>query len=109
LDEITLHIYGMTCSSCTSTVETELGKMPGTMGVAVSLATETAKVSFDRGLIGPREMVERVEELGFDATLSDQQDATQLHSLTHTKKFKNGASDFSWVSHSLSQSFSLAW
>ncbi|KAI0291823.1 HAD-like domain-containing protein [Russula brevipes] len=86
----------MTCLSCTSTVETELGKMPGIMGVAVSLAAETVKASFDRGLIGPREMVERVEELGFDAILSDQQDATLLHSLTRTKDIQEWHLRFQW-------------
>jgi P-type Cu+ transporter len=91
-----LRIYGMTCSSCTSTVETELGKMPGISAVAVSLATETAKISFDRGLIGPREMVERVEELGFDAVLSDQEDATQLRSLTRTKEIQEWRRRFQW-------------
>ena len=95
-DEITLRIYGMTCSSCTSTVETELGKMPGINNVAVSLATESAKVTFDRGLIGPREMVERVEELGFDAMLSDQQDATQLRSLTRVKEIQEWRLRFKW-------------
>jgi P-type Cu+ transporter len=86
----------MTCSSCTSTVETELGKMPGVTTVAVSLATETAKISFDRGLVGPREMVERVEELGFDAMLADQQDATQFHSLTRTKEVQEWRDRFQW-------------
>ena len=95
-DEITLRIYGMTCSSCTSTVEAELGKMPGISNVAVSLATETAKITFDRGLVGPREMVERVEELGFDAMLSDQQDATQLRSLSRTKEIQEWRSRFQW-------------
>ncbi|KAN0113825.1 copper P-type ATPase CtaA [Russula decolorans] len=95
-DQITLRIYGMTCSSCTSTVETELGKMPGVTTVAVSLATETAKISFDRGLVGPREMVERVEELGFDAMLADQQDATQFHSLTRTKEVQEWRDRFQW-------------
>ncbi|KAH9953654.1 E1-E2 ATPase-domain-containing protein [Russula dissimulans] len=95
-DEITLRIYGMTCSSCTSTVETELCKMPGISSVSVSLATETAKITFDRGLIGPREMVERVEELGFDAMLSDQEDATQLRSLTRTKEIQEWRLRFQW-------------
>ncbi|KAI0306155.1 copper P-type ATPase CtaA [Multifurca ochricompacta] len=95
-DELTLRIYGMTCSSCTSTIETELGKMPGISSVAVSLAAETAKVTFDRGLIGPRELVERVEELGFDAMVSDQQDATQLHSLTRTKEIQEWRLRFQW-------------
>lgn len=95
-DEITLRIYGMTCSSCTSTVEAELGKMPGVNSVVVALATETAKVVFDRGIVGPREMVERIEELGFDAMLSDQQDATQLRSLTRTKEIQEWKSRFQW-------------
>ena len=95
-DEIALRIYGMTCSSCTSTVETELGKIPGISNVAVSLATESAKITFDRGLIGPREMVERVEELGFDAMLSDQQDATQLRSLSRTKEIQEWRLRFQW-------------
>ncbi len=95
-DEITLRIYGMTCASCTSTVENELGKMPGINSVAVALATETAKVVFDRGVVGPREMVERIEELGFDAMLSDQEDATQLCSLTRTKEIQEWKTRFQW-------------
>ena len=70
--------------------------MPGISSVAVSLATETAKVTFDRGMIGPREMVERVEELGFDAVLSDQQDATQLRSLSRTKEIQEWRRRFQW-------------
>ncbi|OBZ66709.1 Copper-transporting ATPase 2 [Grifola frondosa] len=95
-DVITLRIYGMTCSSCTSTVETELSAMPGVTSVAVSLTTETCKVEFDRTLTGPREMVERIEEMGFDAMLSDQEDATQLRSLTRTKEIQEWRSKFWW-------------
>ncbi|KAI0076609.1 copper P-type ATPase CtaA [Panus rudis PR-1116 ss-1] len=96
-DVVTLRIYGMTCSSCTSTVETQLSAMPGINSVAVSLATETAKIEFDRGLIGPRDMVERIEELGFDAMLSDQEDATQIRSLTRTKEIHEWRSRFWWA------------
>ncbi|EIN09605.1 copper P-type ATPase CtaA [Punctularia strigosozonata HHB-11173 SS5] len=96
-DAITLRIYGMTCSSCTSTVEKELGAMPGINSVAVSLATETCKIEFDRGLIGPREMVERVEELGFDAMLSDQEDSTQLQSLTRMKEIQEWRDRFRYA------------
>ncbi|KZT25231.1 heavy metal translocatin [Neolentinus lepideus HHB14362 ss-1] len=96
-DVVTLRIYGMTCSSCTSTVETQLGAMPGINSVAVSLATETAKVEFDRTLVGPREMVERIEEMGFDAMLSDQEDSTQLKSLTRMKEIQEWRSRFQWA------------
>ncbi|EPQ56627.1 copper P-type ATPase CtaA [Gloeophyllum trabeum ATCC 11539] len=96
-DVVTLRIYGMTCSSCTSTVETQLSALPGINSVAVSLATETAKVEFDRTLIGPREMVERIEEMGFDAMLSDQEDSTQLKSLTRMKEIQEWRSRFQWA------------
>ncbi|KZP01536.1 copper transporting p-type ATPase-like protein [Calocera viscosa TUFC12733] len=85
-DTVTLRIYGMTCSACTSTIERELLALPGVSSCSVSLATETCKVTFDRSLLGPRNIVERVEDLGFDAMLSMDDDATQLRSLTRTKE-----------------------
>jgi Cu+-exporting ATPase len=47
-------------------------------------------------MIGPREMVERIEDMGFDAMLSDQQDATQLQSLTRTKEILEWRSRLAW-------------
>lgn len=70
--------------------------MPGITSVALSLTMETCKVEFDRGLIGPREMVDRIEELGFDAMLSDQEDATQLQSLTRMKEIQEWKQRFGW-------------
>lgn len=95
-DTVTLRIYGMTCSSCTTTVESGLSSVPGITSVAVSLATETCTIGFDRTLIGPREMVERIEEMGFDAMLSDRQDATQLQSLTRAKEVLEWRRRFLW-------------
>ncbi|KAG0709358.1 E1-E2 ATPase-domain-containing protein [Suillus ampliporus] len=96
-DMVTLRIYGMTCGSCTSAVESGLRGMPGITSVAVSLTTETAKIEFEPSLVGPREMVERVEEMGFDAILSDQEDATQKQSLARTKEIQEWASRLKWA------------
>lgn len=95
-DTVTLRIYGMTCGACTSTVEAGLGAVPGINSVAVSLATETCTVQFDRGLIGPREMVERIEDMGFDAMLADHGDATQIASLNRTKEVLLWRSRLMW-------------
>ncbi|KAK6992186.1 copper p-type ATPase [Favolaschia claudopus] len=95
-DTVTLRIYGMTCGSCTSTVEAGLSAVPGINTVAVSLATNSATVQFDRGLIGPREMVERIEDMGFDAMLADHGDATQIASLTRTKEVLLWRSRLMW-------------
>ena len=86
----------MTCSACTNTVESGLGEVPGINSVAVSLATETCTVQFDRSQVSPRDMVERIEEMGFDAILSDQQDATQLQSLTRMKEVLEWRRRFLW-------------
>ncbi|TBU30491.1 copper P-type ATPase CtaA [Dichomitus squalens] len=86
----------MTCSSCTSTVEKELGAVPGVSSVSVSLATELCQVTFDRTMVGPRELVERIEEMGFDAMVSDQEDSTQLQSLARTKEIQEWWSRFKW-------------
>ncbi|KAF7308762.1 Copper P-type ATPase [Mycena kentingensis (nom. inval.)] len=96
-DTVTLRIFGMTCGSCTSTVESGLGAVPGINSVAVSLSTETATIQFDRGLIGPREMVERIEDMGFDAMLADHGDATQVASLMRTKEVLLWRSRFLWA------------
>ncbi|KAK1232917.1 Cu(2+)-transporting P-type ATPase [Marasmius sp. AFHP31] len=95
-DTVTLRVYGMTCSSCTNTVETGLAEVPGILSVAVSLATETCHVQFDRTLIGPREMVSRIEDMGFDAMLSAENDATQMQSLKRTKEVMEWRSRFLW-------------
>ncbi|KIK61759.1 hypothetical protein GYMLUDRAFT_42800 [Collybiopsis luxurians FD-317 M1] len=95
-DNITLRIYGMTCSSCTGTVETGLASVPGINSVSVSLVSETCQISFDRGLIGPREMISRIEDMGFDAMISDENNATQLQSLTRTKEIMAWRSRLMW-------------
>ncbi|KAF8966249.1 Cu-transporting P-type ATPase [Flammula alnicola] len=88
-DVIQLRIYGMT-------FEAGLSAVPGITSVSVSLATETCTVHFDRSVVTPREMVGHIEDMGFDAILSDQQDATQLQSLTRMKEILHWRSRFIW-------------
>ncbi|TFK39778.1 Cu-transporting P-type ATPase [Crucibulum laeve] len=95
-DVVQLRIYGMTCSSCTSTVESGLASVPGITSVSVSLATELCTIHFDRTLINPREMVERIEDMGFDAMLAGDDDATQVQSLTRAKEVLEWRSRFWW-------------
>lgn len=48
-----------------------------------------AKITYDRSLVGPRDLVEHVSDLGFDAVLSDEQSKlTQLASLARTKEIQ---------------------
>ena len=81
-----LRIYGMTCSACTNAVESGLRELPGVTEVSVNLLAGTCKVAFDRAFVGPRDLVERISDAGFDAILDDQDNATQLRSLTRSKE-----------------------
>jgi Cu+-exporting ATPase len=86
VDSVSLKIYGMTCSSCTNTIEKQLSSIPGVESVEVNLLAAKGRVVFDRGVVGVRDIVERVEDCGFDCMVSSDDDATQLRSLTRTKE-----------------------
>jgi Cu+-exporting ATPase len=85
-DSATLKIYGMTCGACVASIESQVSSLPGVESIQVSLATENARVVFDRGVIGLRDIVGRVEDCGFDCHISNDDNATQLRSLNRTKE-----------------------
>ncbi|EPQ32259.1 uncharacterized protein PFL1_00456 [Pseudozyma flocculosa PF-1] len=89
-----LNVFGMTCASCSSTVEREVAKVPGVMSVSVSLSTEKCRIEYDKALLGVRDLVESIEDLGFDAVVSDERDTTQLASLGRIKEIAEWRSAF---------------
>ncbi|KAI5294030.1 hypothetical protein KEM52_004826, partial [Ascosphaera acerosa] len=62
----TLRVDGMTCGACTAAVEGSLRGVPGAADVAASLALGRAVVRHDADLLPVREVVERIEDRGFD-------------------------------------------
>jgi len=63
---LTLPIIGMTCANCAATVERSLKKAEGVSDAAVNFATEQAAVVFDPVLLKPADLVQRVEDAGYD-------------------------------------------
>ncbi|CAN6240439.1 unnamed protein product [Urochloa humidicola] len=64
-----LHIKGMTCTSCTNTVESALQTFPGVQRASVALATEEAEIRYDRRIVAANQLIQAVEETGFEAVL----------------------------------------
>ncbi len=62
---VTLPITGMHCANCAFTVERSLKKAAGVAEAAVNYATEQATVTFDPGVVGAAELVERVRDSGY--------------------------------------------
>ncbi|XP_022845511.1 probable copper-transporting ATPase HMA5 isoform X2 [Olea europaea var. sylvestris] len=64
-----IHIKGMTCSSCSTTIESALHSIRGVRKAQVALATEEAEVHYDPNILSYTKLLEAVEDTGFEAIL----------------------------------------
>ncbi|KAJ0267240.1 hypothetical protein HA466_0010980 [Hirschfeldia incana] len=64
-----IQINGMTCTSCSSTIERVLRVTNGVQRAHVSLALEEAEVHYDRRLVAHEKLLAEVEGAGFEAIL----------------------------------------
>ncbi|KAF0909117.1 hypothetical protein E2562_031623 [Oryza meyeriana var. granulata] len=73
-------IGGMTCAACVNSVEGILKKLPGVKRAVVALATSLGEVEYDPSVISKDEIVQAIEDTGFEATFlqSSEQDKVLL-------------------------------
>ena len=64
---ITLNIDGMTCGGCVKSVTKVLNDLDCVRSATVSLENKNAQVEFDEGKIQMAQLVEAVEDAGYDA------------------------------------------
>jgi len=89
IDTTTLKIFGMTCASCVSNVESALLRLPDVSSAVVNLTTQEARVVYHIDKVGIRDLVRTVEDAGYDAVVADGQDNTaQLESLARTREIQ---------------------
>ncbi|KAM3193853.1 hypothetical protein ACQJBY_070472 [Aegilops geniculata] len=67
--EAHVRVTGMTCSACTGAVEAAVSARRGVRRVAVSLLQNRARVVFDPALLKVEDIVEAIEDAGFDAEI----------------------------------------
>lgn len=67
----TLKVDGMTCAACVSAVEHAFKLTPGVIEARVSLLAEKATVEFDTTTLSPEELVDTIENAGFEGRLLD--------------------------------------
>src|SRR5690606_27514996 len=63
--EAELAITGMTCADCTASVEKGLRELDGVLDVSVNLATEQARITYVPGELTRRDLIDRVELIGY--------------------------------------------
>ncbi|XP_063490751.1 copper-transporting ATPase 1 isoform X7 [Symphalangus syndactylus] len=69
--ETVINIDGMTCNSCVQSIEGVISKKPGVKSIRVSLANSNGTIEYDPLLTSPETLRGAIEDMGFDATLSD--------------------------------------
>lgn len=68
---VQLKIGGMTCASCSSRIEKVLNKLDGVQLATVNLPLERATVEYLDGAVSETEILNRIEKIGFTATLME--------------------------------------
>ncbi|KAA8520820.1 hypothetical protein F0562_011493 [Nyssa sinensis] len=64
-----IRIKGMTCTSCSTALESALHVLPGVHKAQVALATEEAEVHYDPKILSYNQLLEAIEDTGFEAIL----------------------------------------
>lgn len=64
-----LVISGMSCAACATRIEKGLSKMEGVIKANVNLALEEGTIEYGESQVSERDLIERIEKLGYQATL----------------------------------------
>lgn len=91
---VNLIIEGMTCSSCVNCIETEIRKLRGILSANVALPTSAGKFIYETNIIGPRDIIDAVNALGFQATLASEESKTTSLAQRHKKAIKKWRNSF---------------
>ncbi|XP_050998325.1 copper-transporting ATPase 1 isoform X1 [Acomys russatus] len=67
-----MKVEGMTCHSCTSTIEGKVGKLQGVQRIKVSLDNQEATIVYQPHLITAEEIKKQIDAVGFPAFIKKQ-------------------------------------
>ncbi|XP_038556259.1 copper-transporting ATPase 1 [Micropterus salmoides] len=87
-----LVLRGMTCASCVHKIESSLMREKGIIYASVALATNKAHIKYDSEIIGPRDIIKLIENLGYEASLV-KRDRSASH-LDHSKEIRQWRKSF---------------
>uniref|UniRef100_A0A3Q2QTJ7 Copper-transporting ATPase 2 n=1 Tax=Fundulus heteroclitus TaxID=8078 RepID=A0A3Q2QTJ7_FUNHE len=66
---IRIQVEGMRCQSCVQAIEGQVGELPGVSHIQVSLQDRVALIVHQPLLVTQQELRDKIEDMGFDATL----------------------------------------
>lgn len=94
-EKVELKVLGMTCSNCSNTVTELVSALPGVKSCDVALVTEEARIVFDSNLVGIRDIIQTIEDAGFEASVATAMDTqSQLKLLAKERDIQYWKSNF---------------
>ena len=89
-DKLEINIDGMSCAACSVKIDKVLNEQDGITKAFVNLTTEKATVEFDKSKIDLSEIINKINALGYKASLSkeEDQDAEQERRNKEVKRLK---------------------
>ena len=86
---IEVEIEGMTCDSCSRSIETTMSDKQGVTCITVSLVSKLATITYDSSLTTAGEVAEGIEDMGFRVTLpaNSPKEDTEAHNSTDVYVF----------------------
>ncbi|ALX47254.1 heavy metal translocating P-type ATPase [Lentibacillus amyloliquefaciens] len=81
-------VYGMTCAACSNRIEKVLNKQSGVKQATVNLATESAAIEYNPGLMETGDIIGRIKKLGYDANVKVDQEDKQSQKEKQIRKMK---------------------
>jgi Cu+-exporting ATPase len=91
---VDLNIEGMTCASCSGTIERELGKTHGIKSASVNLLGQSGRFEYDKNQVGIRDIIDKIESLGFGASLKEETGNAELEALERKQEIAKWKSAF---------------
>ncbi|WP_211227745.1 heavy metal translocating P-type ATPase [Shimazuella kribbensis] len=70
-ETVELKLTGMTCAACANRIEKGLNKLPGVSKATVNFALETAHVEYSPSEVQTKDMIQKVEKIGYKAQLKE--------------------------------------
>lgn len=82
-----LSIRGMTCASCVGSIESAVLRHRGVTRASIVLATQKGRFMFDPEITGPRDIIQIIEDMGFEASPASVSKSDIGH-LTHVAEIR---------------------
>ena len=82
-------ITGMSCASCTVSIESMLMSEPGVIKATVNFANSTAQVEYVPGIADPQAFKTAIQSIGYDLIIAEGDNADETIEELHLAKYKS--------------------